>query len=34
VPCGDGALRVISVQKPGKSPIRAIDFVRGGGKLP
>jgi methionyl-tRNA formyltransferase len=33
VQCGEGALRVISVQKPGKSPVRAVDFVRGGGKL-
>jgi methionyl-tRNA formyltransferase len=33
VQCGEGALRVISVQRPGKSPVRAIDFVRGGGKL-
>jgi methionyl-tRNA formyltransferase len=33
VQCGEGALRVISVQKPGKSPIRAVDFVRGGGRL-
>jgi len=33
VQCGEGALRVLSVQKPGKSPIRATDFVRGGGTL-
>ena len=33
VHCGDGALRVLSVQKPGKSPIRAVDFVRSGGTL-
>jgi methionyl-tRNA formyltransferase len=33
VQCGEEALRVISVQKPGKSPVRAVDFVRGGGKL-
>jgi methionyl-tRNA formyltransferase len=33
VQCGEGALRVLSVQKPGKSPIRAADFVRGGGRL-
>lgn len=33
VQCGEGALRVISVQKPGKSPVRAVDFVRGGGVL-
>jgi len=33
VQCGEGALRVLSVQRPGKSPVRAIDFVRGGGKL-
>ena len=33
VQCGEGALRVIAVQKPGKSPIRAVDFVRSGGKL-
>ena len=33
VQCGEGALRVISVQRPGKSPVRAVDFVRSGGKL-
>lgn len=33
VQCGEGALRVLSVQKPGKSPVRAVEFVRGGGKL-
>jgi len=33
VQCGEGALRVLSVQKPGKSPIRTVDFVRGGGVL-
>jgi len=33
VQCGEGALCVLSVQKPGKSPIRAVDFVRSGGRL-
>ena len=33
VQCGEGSLRVISVQRPGKSPVRAVDFVRGGGRL-
>jgi methionyl-tRNA formyltransferase len=33
VACGEGALRVITIQRPGKPRIRAADFVRGGGRL-
>jgi methionyl-tRNA formyltransferase len=33
IACGDGALRVITIQRPGKPRIRAADFVRGGGRL-
>ncbi len=33
VECGEGALRVISVQRPGKAPVRAADYIRGGGTL-
>jgi len=33
VQCGEGSLRVLSVQRAGKSPVRAVDFVRGGGRL-
>ncbi len=33
VQCGEGSLRVISVQRPGKAPVHAIDHVHGGGTL-
>jgi methionyl-tRNA formyltransferase len=33
VECGDGALRVVAVQRPGKAPVRAVDFVRSGHRL-
>jgi len=29
IACGDGAVRLIEVQRAGKSPMSAVDFLRG-----
>jgi methionyl-tRNA formyltransferase len=29
IACGDGAIRLIELQRAGKQPMKAIDFLRG-----
>ena len=34
IACGDGAIRITRLQRPGKGPMEAIDFLRGTPILP
>jgi methionyl-tRNA formyltransferase len=29
VACGDGAIRIVELQRAGKVPMKAVDFLRG-----
>jgi methionyl-tRNA formyltransferase len=29
IACGDGAIRVLQLQRAGKQPMQAVDFLRG-----